>query len=96
MFLLYTGEMLGVLSNIKHPRAEELHAKYVSLNREAAAVLAEALEITAMPDDRPDFFDGHYAAAFGPKNPGDPMPKALDGFDNENEWGIHEDDEEEG
>lgn len=83
-YILYTGEMVAALESAHHPRAAIYRKQYQALNRMIAEDLGVAADVTVRPDDYMEH--GRFAAAFSPKTPDQPLPKILEGWDDEGDW----------
>jgi hypothetical protein len=82
---LYTGEMIGALKAADHPLAEVLEAQYVALNDTVAKVLAITAGANLGMDTQ--LWDGRLGASFHPVTPEQTLPKILEGWDTDSEWG---------
>lgn len=85
-YQLKIDEILEGLVNCKHPCAE-YHIKAVeAVTNVAARALAQKLDILWCEASFEGIGFGGTCAPFYQKYEGQPLPEAIEGFDNEEEW----------
>jgi hypothetical protein len=83
-YMLFTGEILETLRNLNVRGAGPLIDQLHRITDEAATLLAARLGVSR--DAVSELWDFKASVTFHPGYPGQPLPEALAGFDDETEW----------